>query len=63
MTSPYDMPYYLLRCGTCRKIVKYYGEYPSSGNCRYPPCDGKLKVIAVFDPIKQQEIIERVGDS
>lgn len=59
MTSPYDMPHYLLRCDKCGRILKYYGEYPAKGKCGYVPCDGDLKLIAVFDPVKQREANER----
>lgn len=60
MTRPEDMPMYLMRCHKCNKAIKYYGEYPDLGKCGYVPCDGDLKLIATFDPIKQQEVDDDV---
>jgi hypothetical protein len=58
MAKPEDMPLYLLRCDKCKRIIKYYGEYPSSGKCGYVPCDGRLKLVAIFDPLKQRKVDE-----
>jgi predicted nucleic acid-binding Zn ribbon protein len=55
VAKPEDMPLYLLRCEKCRKAIKYFGEYPTKGKCGYPPCDGDLRLTAIFDPIKQRK--------